>query len=414
MDDAGSFGSFGGFGDEPQPYVSHGKHGGGGWHVLLTVLSLVCAAASAMLMAYLTRDVDQRSALVLGITFALPAAALMLAAMLLESVTSAMNPSYTRKAQAGVAIAAIVECFIVGCFGEVTSGFTIPKPQPVARYSYVILLDKSGSMESTLNYKTYDSSAKEAVSELIGTFEDNTNVGVVVFTHRIITTLPIQPLNADTRAQIDAAISEPTSGATDFYLPIQSALELCEDAGITGNVRFLFITDGGGSEDMMLSTEEARCVDQCVAKGITVSSVRIGRNANVALAGVIDATGGMNLSETDMTRLTGAVMTASQYNAQPVVVTDVVRKTAREGWHASEGSTWITTVMMVLEGVILGAALSLMLSRQGQKRFQMILSPICGIVAAFVLSAGFLPVQDWIREGAAFTLYGIVLMKKNR
>ena len=113
-----------------------------------------------------------------------------------------------------------------------------------------------------------------------------------------------------------------------------------------------------------------------------------------------------------MDQLTGTLITASQY--EPIVITDVVRKTAREGWNMSESSSWFTGVMMVLEGAIIGIALSLMLSRQGQKRLQPVLSVLCGIAAACVMSIPALPMADWLREGAAFSLYGLVFMNKNR
>lgn len=75
----------------------------------------------------------------------------------------------------------------------------------------------------------------------------------------------------------------------------------------------------------------------------------------------------------------------------------------------------LTGVMLSLEGLVIGLGLMLLLSVTGQKRVQAIISPLLAI-AAFLL-VKIVPVGDtvpqWVLEGAAFSLLGIVFMKRN-
>jgi hypothetical protein len=55
-----------------------------------------------------------------------------------------------------------------------------------------------------------------------------------------------------------------------------------------------------------------------------------------------------------------------------------------------------------------------MLSRRGQKRFQLILSPLMGIAAFLVMNfAGVSSDMAWIVEGAAQSLPLLVFMRRN-
>ena len=169
--DAGAFGTSAGgdgfFDDGSSAPQKQQRNGGGGLHIPLALLSLLLTAGASFGMAWLTRDIPQRGALLLGCTFALPALTVMLTALVLEKINSAMTPSYSRKGQLGVAAVTVLVCFIIGCFGEVVSGFSMykpveatptptpaPTPTPYVappQYNYILLLDKSSSMLGSYN-----------------------------------------------------------------------------------------------------------------------------------------------------------------------------------------------------------------------------------------------------------------------
>ena len=72
-------------------------------------------------------------------------------------------------------------------------------------------------------------------------------------------------------------------------------------------------------------------------------------------------------------------------------------------------------LMLALEGIAIGLGMTLLLSVHGQKRFQAVLSPALGILAFLLLKV--LPhpegIPQWILEGIAFSLFGLVFMRRN-
>ena len=70
-------------------------------------------------------------------------------------------------------------------------------------------------------------------------------------------------------------------------------------------------------------------------------------------------------------------------------------------------------IMLLLEGLVIGFGLMLLLSVQGQRRFQVVLSPLLALIAFLLLK--FIPtgLSGWAKEAVALGLLSIVLMKKN-
>lgn len=67
-------------------------------------------------------------------------------------------------------------------------------------------------------------------------------------------------------------------------------------------------------------------------------------------------------------------------------------------------------VMLILFGLVLGIALTLMLSLEGQLRIQLFLSPLMGLCAFLLIHYKVVPVSNyWM----IYPLFGIVLMRRN-
>lgn len=439
--DAGAFGTSAGgdgfFDDGSSAPQKQQRNGGGGLHIPLALLSLLLTAGASFGMAWLTRDIPQRGALLLGCTFALPALTVMLTALVLEKINSAMTPSYSRKGQLGVAAVTVLVCFIIGCFGEVVSGFSMykpveatptptpaPTPTPYVappQYNYILLLDKSGSMEGR-----YNAECVNAVNAFLEATPDDVYVGVVAFSDEIIGSSNPVPMGNRKDADLQSVIRQTPRGLTDFVLPIQEALQMISDTDLPADraTRVILVTDG--SSDIEDETAET-FIQLFHDNNASLSCLQITTYTTPAVEKMVKETGGMLLEVQDVDKLHETLLLASQSEPtpsptptpaptptpEPIIVKDVLREVSShsrsESWRSS---LWTSAIMLVAEGLAIGVALTLMLSRRGQRRFQPVLSVLMGVAAVLLL---ILPeTGTWLNEAAAFSCFGLVLMKKNR
>ena len=439
--DAGAFGTSAGgdgfFDDGSSAPQKQQRNGGGGLHIPLALLSLLLTAGASFGMAWLTRDIPQRGALLLGCTFALPALTVMLTALVLEKINSAMTPSYSRKGQLGVAAVTVLVCFIIGCFGEVVSGFSMykpveatptptpaPTPTPYVappQYNYILLLDKSGSMEGRYNVECVN-----AVNAFLEDTADDVYVGVVAFSDEIIGSSNPVPMGNRKDADLQSVIRQTPRGLTDFVLPIQEALQMISDTDLPADraTRVILVTDG--SSDIEDETAET-FIQLFHDNNASLSCLQITTYTTPAVEKMVKETGGMLLEVKDVDKLHETLLLASQSEPtpsptptpaptptpEPIIVKDVLREVSShsrsESWRSS---LWTSAIMLVAEGLAIGVALTLMLSRRGQRRFQPVLSVLMGVAAVLLL---ILPeTGTWLNEAAAFSCFGLVLMKKNR
>lgn len=439
--DAGAFGTSAGgdgfFDDGSSAPQKQQRNGGGGLHIPLALLSLLLTAGASFGMAWLTRDIPQRGALLLGCTFALPALTVMLTALVLEKMNSAMTPSYSRKGQLGVAAVTVLVCFIIGCFGEVVSGFSMykpveatptptpaPTPTPYVappQYNYILLLDKSGSMEGRYNVECVN-----AVNAFLEATPDDVYVGVVAFSDEIIGSSNPVPMGNRKDADLQSVIRQTPRGLTDFVLPIQEALQMISDTDLPADraTRVILVTDG--SSDIEDETAET-FIQLFHDNNASLSCLQITTYTTPAVEKMVKETGGMLLEVKDVDKLHETLLLASQSEPtpsptptpvptptpEPIIIKDVLREASShsrsESWRSS---LWTSAIMLVAEGLAIGVALTLMLSRRGQRRFQPVLSVLMGVAAVLLL---ILPeTGTWLNEAAAFSCFGLVLMKKNR
>lgn len=439
--DAGAFGTSAGgdgfFDDGPSVPQKQQWSGGGGLHISLALLSLLLTAGASFGMAWLTRDIPQRGALLLGCTFALPALTVMLTALVLEKMNSAMTPSYSRKGQLGVAAVTVLVCFIIGCFGEVVSGFSMykpveatptptpaPTPTPYVappQYNYILLLDKSSSMLGS-----YNAECVNAVNAFLEDTADDVYVGVVAFSDEIIGSSNPVPMGNRKDADLQSVIRQTPRGLTDFVLPIQEALQMISDTDLPADraTRVILVTDG--SSDIEDETAEI-FIQLFHDNNASLSCLQITTYTTPAVEKMVKETGGMLLEVKDVDKLHETLLLASQSEPtpsptptpvptptpEPIIVKDVLREVSShsrsESWRSS---LWTSAIMLVAEGLAIGVALTLMLSRRGQRRFQPALSVLMGVAATLLLV---LPESGtWLNEAAAFSCFGLVLMKKNR
>ncbi len=410
----------------------------GGWHVLLTLAALVFTVAASFGMAFATRNQDQRSAVMLGLTFGAIALAIMLATLLVESLTSSMVPRYSRKGQLGVALATVLCCFIVGCFGESVSGFTKPQPTPTpvvtatpsptpnvepVSVNYVILLDKSGSMSGPRNNESVNAALK-----FINGLPDGTYVGVIPFTHQILGVSPISALNSSSRLQHQNMINIGTSGGTDFDIAVEAALKEIEKAKLPAGSETLILMITDASDDLY-SSDVNTLTKRFQKNNAHLCCLVIDYSLSGNIAQLVQNTGGKIYTINDVSKIHQNLVVASQIIAtpsptatpaptptpEPIVVTDVIRQAGSVQEDEDDEINWVSMVMMILEGLIIGISLTLMTSRYRQRRFQPILSTLMGVAAGLILNYVHLgTLSVWVQEAIAFSCYGVVIMSKNQ
>lgn len=85
-----------------------------GWNVMLTITSLIMVATFSFFIAFLTRNMENRPFYVMAAYFGVPAAAMFISALMLESEDHPMLPSTSRSVQVRVAALAVAGTILVG------------------------------------------------------------------------------------------------------------------------------------------------------------------------------------------------------------------------------------------------------------------------------------------------------------
>lgn len=375
----------------------------GPWYWPLTIVAFLIVGGLSFLMAYLTKDIPERNELLMGLIFAVPMAAMFLASLLLEHRTCAMTPSYLRKSQCIIALAAVVATFGVGtlCDWIYLHNFVAAGRCP----DTVFVLDKSGSMSAYLEAnKTYNQVMIESVDTCLDGISPYTEVGLVLFGTTVCGEVELAPLtDAHKAAIVKRMTDEPADdGYNYFQLGINAALDMFREQDGNGPRQIIFLTDGyewGFTEYVESLSKE------CKQLNVTVNAVGFGEAASVQqLQALVDNTGGMTKSATAAEELVSVFASWVTYDG------DMIRS-------QDPKANLMTGIMLILEGLVIGLGMWLMLSVHGQLRAQMIISPLMGAAGLVLLKyVGFDAELDywWIVEGAAFTLLGIVFMTKNR
>ena len=415
---SGSFGnsdSFGGGNDdwgERRPTAS--SVGTGGWHWLLTLVAIVIVAGLSMGMAWLTRNVEERPIWMMGLIFMVPTAALMLAAMLVESATSAMTPGTSRRPQLIIAAAATVATFIVACICDWIYLSKFKKEQPVPARSVVAsdaVTDRLVLVcDPTATMNGFRVNVDETVTLILAEAGSTRETGMIRDMDHWIDPAPNQ------EALLTAMAGETADQGRLYYTDLlEKALDMADADHPERGIRIIFLTDG---RHPWAKTANEDLTDLCIQKNAAVSFIIFGDEAPLpemtALSrrtyGAVTAASGWqeSLHGIDHTRYNETV-SAAVIPKEVKLQQDLLR-------NRDPSAIIISFIMLILEGLSLGICLSLMLSVTGQFRAQYIISPVMGALAALLLKVLF-PTDNmldwWKYEGFSFSLLGIVLMARN-
>ena len=399
---------------------------GGSWDAGLTFTALIAVAAVSFLEAYLTKDIATRPFWMLGICFAAPVAALMFSVFLKEKASSSMTPSTSRGAQLVLVLCSILAAAVVGCFCQVSNQEAKVR-QEITHTGWnnmLIVMDKSGSMNSKVGSsgQTRDDLATDGVKKLIESMEGEPEVGLLLDVDWDNSSLasryvPMAPLTDELKQSLIKNAETPVSpegyGVADFKQTLEAVCGILEERNDPeGTLTILYVSDGEDyyEGDTSLEMKAADYSDRLKSLGATVNYIYVQEDFNNQMTKLAESTGGETFYATQSDELLDRMQQMST-----VIEVEYVYKDALRDIQESSTAKIVTGILLLLLGVLIGVSLTLMLSVQGQKRFQLVLSPLMAAAAFLLLCFGnsLIPTA-WIREAAAFTLFGVVLMRSNR
>lgn len=391
--------------------------GRGGWHWLQTIVALSTVGLLSMICVYLTRNVEERPVWMMGLIFMVPTAALMAATILVERITSAMTPVSSRRPQIVLAVTATVSTFVVACICDLIYLYSFKSPLPptgmtLSEYQeserLLLIVDRTESMLQN------DSAvkSKDTVSTLLDRSESNWEIGII-YGDDIIEPAPLSEKQKQSLLKI--VDKKPDKGRMYYRDFISKALDIVEKNSTDIRTRIVLLTDGLHTWSR---SEENDLSNRCLKDNVMVSCVQTGSSMiDPVLTALIRMTGGLCLSSSNASQLLDG-MQVTHYHSEitPAPVEEKLKLDLLR--NRESAAILISCIMLILEGLSLGICISLMLSVHGQFRLQFILSPIMGALAfallKFIWNNDDIATTWWIKEGMAFSLLGIVLMKRNR
>ena len=402
---------------QSQPNNGNVRVGSGGWHWLLSLVSIVIVTLFSMGMAWLTRWVDERPVWMMGLIFMVPTGALMLATMLVEGATSAMTPGTSRKPQIRLAIIVTIATFLVAVICDLIylQGFKKPLApaqstvQPTQVSERILLIwDQTASMNENGVHEEAIRTAEKMLDQLPGVVQ----VALVSDGETIL----FAAYGEDQKqCMADVMKQTPAKGRMYYEEALAKAIEMINNSSSQEKTRSVFFSDGrhAWSKDGQFGQGNLLLNDPVALYWVQFADVP---EEYRKMAEALNECYVVSPQDTESI-LKGLVSVQYDEKVAPAEVPKEIRLQQDLIRNRDLSAIVITCVMMVLEGLSLGICLSLMFSVSGQFRAQYLISPLMGVLS-FVLLKFVMDISDmstwWIKEGLAFSLLGVVFMTKNR
>ena len=372
----------------------------GKWFWPLTLLSAALVGGLSFLMAWLTKDIQDRSVWLMGLIFMVPAGAMFFSAMLLEFSTCAMTPSVSRSSQLKVAIAATLATFLVACLCDgiyLFGGFAGDSSDNLIFLDY--------EQEITGNSAT-DQAVMKILDDLYVKSGTRVETALFMFSFSNMdtennTVIPMKAFTKEHLEEMREALIEGKTKQSSFY-GIDYAYEMAESSTNGKPTRIIAICDTPIDYDPGTTRKDwEEVVERLKAGKITLYFMGKGKT-DEGIRYITENSGGILVSGYDADNVLENLRTFVRADGD-MVRTDTTSARILSG------------TMLILEGIVIGLGLMLLLSYHKQKRFQVILSPIMGILAFLLLKIFPRPehMDQWVLEGIAFSLFGLVFMTQN-
>lgn len=369
-----------------------------GWHWVLTVLCLVLVAGLSFLMAFLTKDVPNRPIWMMGLIFMVPAGAMFLGAMIMEFGTGAMTPAMIRGTQMKIAALATAATMAVGCICDAVylkGGYVADSMDNLLFLVYERDTKGNSQIDQAVLNVLEDVQKKGGKRVQAGLFIFDLDNQWMDYGDNAV--VPMAPFTKDQLKLMNGALLKGERRQTVYY-GVEQAYQMVEDSKTDKHTRIIIICDEALTYGMADTNEAVSYL-----KENNMSLYFMGQGvAKPELEFVVTQSGGSVVNGYDTENVVEYV------NKLVNMEGDMLRA-------QTTSATVLTGIMLLMEGLVIGLGMMLLLSVQGQKRFQVILSPLLAVVSFLLLKV--VPLKDivpqWILEGAAFSLLGLVFMKRN-
>lgn len=409
--------------------VKQGRRGSHrGWYFPLTILGLVLVGGLSILMCFLTKEVKDRPLWLMGLIFMVPAGAMFFSAMLLEFSTGVMTPATSRKPQVIVAVVATLLTFMVGCICDAIYLYGGVRNAGV---NFILAVDRGDTIGWAAyeqdNSPTRGDELNACAERLLAKMPAYTDVGAFAFQWGTPDhVLPIQKAKKNFLEAFPQLLTAGGEYGVSYYSALEKAADMAEAANNKLPTRIILLTGGNEAVYLLNDQGDVHNTIENVAeystktlKDATSQQAIVQRlkDAECTLY-VVSPTGEVDPALTQAAQETGGLcVSIAEAETMPQFVSiitidgDMLRAT-------STPAKILTGVMLLLEGLVMGICISLMLSVSGQKRFQMILSPLMAALSFVMVK--FLGTPDsnpvdlwWLWEGLSFLPLGLIFMNGN-
>lgn len=371
---------------------------GGSWCRILTVLSLVLGFGLTIILSFLTKDVQNRPIWMMGLIFTVPIAGVMFAGFLVDKAGNVMTPPTSRASQLRVTAITLAAVFLLAslCDGiYLYGGFSADAADDIEFLIYEYGHDGGSSV---------DTASVHVIRHLKEQTRGRANAGVYLFdwdqqnSGDVHSYVPIGRLDDQQMEKIEQMLLYGVSQSpTSFGL--SKACNEVEQFNSGRRTRIFIMTIHSSVSYSNSENELHQLIDRLNRAGCSV--YLMGTEAtNAKVLELIEKTGGKMITD------------FSEDSIEDVLVRNAIQD--GDILRADTASAILLSgIMMLLIGLAAGFGLMIMLSVQGQKRVQVLLSPLLAILGFVVLRFLKLPLPGWLLEGVCLGLISIVIMRTN-
>lgn len=389
--------------DMTEPPMTDNRPGKGKWCVVLTVLSLVLGLGLTVLMCFLTRNVQNRPIWMMGLIFTVPVAGVMFAGYLTDRAGNVMTPSSTRSAQLAVIAVTCAAVFGLACICDgiyLGAGLSAEAADDVE-----FLIYERGHAGSS----AVDTASVNVIRELKRRTGGRVNVGVYMFDWDLDTEpgtpghtyVPLGPLDDGQMGKIERMLLNGEKQVPVAF-GISQAYSEVERINSPRKTRVFVMTVDGSityADENLTSAEMASLVDYLNGLGISVYVMGTEVKDNTLIT-VCRETGGKVVTDFSADSMEASLIKAALRDG------DILRVN-------TDSAQLLSGIMILLIGLVIGFGMTLLLSVRGQKRFQMLLSPLLAVLAFVILRVIQPGIPGWLLEGLCLGMICIVVMTTN-
>lgn len=320
--------------------------------------------------------------LLVGVYFAQMMFFIFLAVLICEKIDPRINAriwysDHWKNSMMRLPLMSIAVFFALGCIFQFIYGLSFAKSAVQQADDYIIVIDNSGSMDSTDKPKERFKAVKSFVDKL----SENKNVAVLLFDDYVEIVEPLTKVDDEFKASIETKLSEFNPwGGTDIQLALEEAAAIETESG--RDVMVILISDGLSYVDI---DKISKLYND---KNIILNTIECGGSlffgGNDLLLNLSTGTGGMNYQISEMNQLSGTFTTILTGAKSNRMLLDY--RYGKEHDSLLFGIMRILFITLIVAAMVV--ALSFMLYNSAMIKKLLIQKLITGLLAGLILELG--------------------------